>query len=475
MKKFVALAAASVLAFGAAASASELSDWAVAEYDTANGTGLIPYSVASVSMSGSITRQQLCETVMNLYRALGGDYIETGDSPFYDTDNRAVSEAFAAGIVKGRTETEFVPDEAVTRQEAARIIIKAVEAAGCDAHITVAELEGLCGFTDFGDSQQWASTDLAKAVKYKLMSGVSDTELKPEAPITREQAVAVINRAVDTFSENQINYRQPEILNVYDGMSFDGKLALEWSAADNVESYVVMVKDSDGECVKAVTAKKNSIDIDPSELEFNKNYFVIIGAKIDEYTAVFSEPIEVFYGADNSALVEIDSSLTDKYARVFPDGVPFAEEADAAYNMTTVSFPVWKMKASGEKYSSTMSLTVNRNLADEVAQIFNEIYNSPEQFPIKNVGGYCWRSTPLGGVSQHSYGTCIDINFDENYYCYASNGKAITGSFWKPGENPYSITQNGSVVKAFAKYGWKWGGNAWTTLRDYMPFTYLGH
>lgn len=475
MKKFVALAAVSVLAFSTAASAAELSDWAVPEYETANGTGLIPYSVASVSMSGSITRQQLCETVMNLYRALGGEYIETGDSPFSDTDNRAVSEAFAAGIVKGRTETEFVPDEAVTRQEAARIIIKAVEAAGRDAHITAAELEDLCGFTDFGDSQQWASTDLAKAVKYKLMSGVSDTELKPEAPITREQAVAVINRAFDAFSENQINYRQPELLNVYEGMSFDGRLSLEWNDEDNAGSYVVMIKDSDGSCVKTVTAKTNRADIDTSDLQFNKNYSVIVGAEIDEYTTVFSDPIGVFYGADSGAVLEIDSPLADKYKRVFPDETPFAEEADAAYNMTTVSFPVWKMKSDGEKYSSTMSLTVNRNLADEVVGIFNEIYNSPEQFPIKNVGGYCWRATPLGGVSQHSYGTCIDINFDENYYCYASNGKAITGSFWKPGENPYSITENGSVVKAFAKYGWKWGGNAWTTLRDYMHFTYLGN
>ena len=122
-----------------------------------------------------------------------------------------------------------------------------------------------------------------------------------------------------------------------------------------------------------------------------------------------------------------------------------------------------------------MSVMVNRNLADEVVKIFTEIYNDAERFPIKDVGGFSWRNTASGStLSQHSYGTCIDINYDENYYCYAQTGQAITGSFWKPYENPFSIPEDGSVVRAFAKYGWSWGGNAWTTLRDYMHFTYLG-
>ena len=108
-------------------------------------------------------------------------------------------------------------------------------------------------------------------------------------------------------------------------------------------------------------------------------------------------------------------------------------------------------------------------------QIFTEIFESGEQFPIKNVGGYAWRNSAMGRLSEHSYGTCIDINYDENYYCYANTGVAITGSFWRPYENPYSIPENGSVVKTFAKYGWAWGGNAWSRLRDYMHFTYLGN
>ena len=110
-----------------------------------------------------------------------------------------------------------------------------------------------------------------------------------------------------------------------------------------------------------------------------------------------------------------------------------------------------------------------------MVNIFTEIYNDSSKFPIKDVGGYSWRNTAGGKISEHSYGTCIDINYNENYYV-TPDGTPITGSHWKPGEDPYSIAEDSVVVKTFAKYGWKWGGNAWSDAynKDYMHFTYLG-
>ena len=57
----------------------------------------------------------------------------------------------------------------------------------------------------------------------------------------------------------------------------------------------------------------------------------------------------------------------------------------------------------------------------------------------------------------------------------------MVGSFWRPGENPYSIPEDGSVVRIFAEHGWSWGGDAWawdsdqtTGYHDYMHFSYMG-
>lgn len=49
-----------------------------------------------------------------------------------------------------------------------------------------------------------------------------------------------------------------------------------------------------------------------------------------------------------------------------------------------------------------------------------------------------------------------------------------SGSGWWPGENPYSITATGSVVAAFARYGWGWGGQGYSSgYYDYMHFSIL--
>lgn len=166
------------------------------------------------------------------------------------------------------------------------------------------------------------------------------------------------------------------------------------------------------------------------------------------------------------------SFSSNRYANVFGNSLKvYSSKKEADVNMVNIKIPVWKLDDSGKKYSDTMGLNVNKAIAKEVQEIFVEIYQGNERFPIKSVGGYNWRNTATGGKSQHSYGTCVDINPDENYCVYKS-GTTI-GSFWKPYQNPYSITPNGDVMRAFKKYGWVWGGE-WNSLKDYMHFSYLG-
>lgn len=158
------------------------------------------------------------------------------------------------------------------------------------------------------------------------------------------------------------------------------------------------------------------------------------------------------------------------------DGQRYATQAEAAQHMTRITIPVWKL-SNGAKVSSTASLYVHSALADEVVQIFTEIYNDPEQFPIKDIGGYSWRGDT--STSEHNIGTAIDINYNENFQI--RYGNVVVGSFWDPDASPYSIPEDGSVVRIFAAHGWAWGGDAWagytdysTGNHDYMHFSYFG-
>ena len=152
-----------------------------------------------------------------------------------------------------------------------------------------------------------------------------------------------------------------------------------------------------------------------------------------------------------------------------PNKTYFASSAEASGYMVSVTIPIWKLNEStGQKYSSSATITVHKLVEKEVKAIFNYIYNSSERFPIKAIGGARFSDT-----MRHSWGCAIDINPNENYYINYNTGQTVGSFCYKNGSSPYCIQPNSSVVKAFAMYGWGWGGQGWSTAADYMHFSIL--
>lgn len=164
-------------------------------------------------------------------------------------------------------------------------------------------------------------------------------------------------------------------------------------------------------------------------------------------------------------------SMEQKQAELAAFGeITTKEQADAL--METVKVNVWRLE-DGKKIASTAYITVHPAIAEAVEAVFQEIFEGEERFPILSAGGYNWRENdPNVSKSEHNLGTAIDINPDQNYCIYGSGD--IVGSYWKPYEDPYSITPYGEVIRAFERHGFVWGGDSWSTTRDYMHFSYLG-
>ena len=172
--------------------------------------------------------------------------------------------------------------------------------------------------------------------------------------------------------------------------------------------------------------------------------------------------------------------------------------------METVSVPIWIVDSregtvypndpSGlPKKASTVGITVNKAVAAEVHDIFQTIFDDPERFPI--YGGWSAGGARYTDALRHSWGCAIDVNALYNCECNTYNGylKVTCGYGWWPmntvwtqyagtmnASSVYSIGKNAndyghSVVEAFAKYGWGWGGNGWNnrTAFDYMHFSVL--
>ena len=151
------------------------------------------------------------------------------------------------------------------------------------------------------------------------------------------------------------------------------------------------------------------------------------------------------------------------------DKTYFTSSDDASGYMVSISVPIWKLNQStGQKYSATASLTVHKLVEKEVKAIFSDIYNSSERFPINSING-----ARFSDNMRHSWGCAIDINPNENYYINYKTGSTVGSFCYKTGTSPYCISPDGSVVKAFAKYGWGWGGQGYSTAADYMHFSIL--
>ena len=215
MKKIILSVLAVTAVTSTSAFAAELSGWAVSEYQSANEAGLVSYSVVSNDMKANITRQEFCELAVNLYKKLSNDteLIEPEVSPFTDTDNLAVAQAYCYGIVSGTGDNEFTPDKLVTREEMAKMLVSTFTAGEVNFSLSDESDSYIIDNFDDGDKvSSWARASVITALNYSIMGSAGDNTFKPESATTREQAIASINRSYEAFANGGYEINLPEII-----------------------------------------------------------------------------------------------------------------------------------------------------------------------------------------------------------------------------------------------------------------------
>ncbi|MBQ8808672.1 MAG: S-layer homology domain-containing protein, partial [Clostridia bacterium] len=122
-----------------------------------------------------------------------------GDKKFSDVSDNlwytdAVSWAAETGIVSGVSETQFAPEENITREQMALIIYRYAKMKGYDIEADAS----LSSFADKNEVSDWALDAIKWANKEELVNGTSETTLSPKATANRAQVAAILMR----FCEN---------------------------------------------------------------------------------------------------------------------------------------------------------------------------------------------------------------------------------------------------------------------------------
>lgn len=155
---------------------------------------VVGYPDGSVQPNGNITRAEVAAIFFRLLQPEVRDGNLSNTNVFTDVTendwhNVSVSTMAALNIVKGRTETTFVPDAPITRAEFAAIC----------ARFDTGMTEGDSNFTDIGG--HWAEEEIERAVSLGWIAGYPDGTFRPDQYITRAEAVSIINRVLCRMPE----------------------------------------------------------------------------------------------------------------------------------------------------------------------------------------------------------------------------------------------------------------------------------
>lgn len=137
----------------------------------------------------NMTRAMLMAVIYRLEKAENTELISkfkdiAEDSWYYD----AVCWAADAAIAAGMTETEFAPNENITREQVAVILYRYAKMKGYNIEKS-AELDK---FADKGDISDWAYEAIAWANGIGLINGVSEDTLAPKGLATRAQLAVML-------------------------------------------------------------------------------------------------------------------------------------------------------------------------------------------------------------------------------------------------------------------------------------------
>ena len=157
---------------------------------------VIGYPDGKVHPEGNISRAETATIFFRLLKADIRDGNLTADNDFSDVSdgqwhNKAISTMAKLGIVKGRRADRFDPDASITRAEFAAIC----------ARFNTRPVESSGSFSDI--SGHWAENEIERAAAFGWISGYPDGTFRPDARITRAEAMTMINRVLCRMPQSE--------------------------------------------------------------------------------------------------------------------------------------------------------------------------------------------------------------------------------------------------------------------------------
>lgn len=138
----------------------------------------------------TVTRAEFAKMLMGVFGLDSGAY-KTSSFSDVSTDAwyfNSVETAYNLGIIQGVSEGKFAPNALITRQDMAVMVVRAANVCG----VTLPEIEELIVFADEAQIADYAKSAVTALQRANVINGVSDTEFAPLENATRAQAAQIL-------------------------------------------------------------------------------------------------------------------------------------------------------------------------------------------------------------------------------------------------------------------------------------------
>lgn len=171
--------------------ANDCSNWAADYIVEAKDLGFLD-DVTEIQYKEPVTREKFCEIIYNMLdKTMDIKWKKVSPNPFRDTVNEKINSLCLEGLIKGKGDGTFAPDDYLTREEAATIIDRIYKNG-------VLYGTGTTGnwvkFSDESEISDWALYGVQNACKQGVMLGTSEGKFAPKEIYTTEQAITSIVR-----------------------------------------------------------------------------------------------------------------------------------------------------------------------------------------------------------------------------------------------------------------------------------------
>lgn len=232
------------------------SEWAETGVMYAEKIGIVN-AEEKYNYTNPVMREEFCELIYNYITNISdGPTAVYTKNQFKDTENEHIAVLNGLGIINGKSETEFAPNDLLTREEAAVILFRLINT----VHYDWAAHELYFEFSDSKDISDWAMNNIQTICNMGIMYGMEDNKFAPKDNYTAEQAIVTLVRTYFNFNgeefENAENKTYSDIENLQNSV-YNGHFPWRTEYKEVIMSFL-SGKGEDVENLEIISCKESS-------------------------------------------------------------------------------------------------------------------------------------------------------------------------------------------------------------------------